>query len=66
MVDYARWEYRIRVVPTHKSAVLELNRLGRAGWELAAAVGVGELGAVDEIWCFFKRPSGGRAVKADA
>ncbi len=57
MVDHHAWEYRILVVPAAKPEPLELNRLGMDGWELASVAGVGELGAVEELWCFLKRPS---------
>ena len=50
-----RWEYEIRVVPAVKPSTAELNQLGLEGWELVSAVGVGELGAVEEIWYIFKR-----------
>ncbi len=57
MVDHASWEYRILVLPATKPESPELNRLGSDGWELASIAGVGELGAVEELWCFLKRPS---------
>ncbi len=57
MVDHAAWEYRVLVVPATKPNPPELNRLGRDGWELASVSGVGELGVIEELWCFFKRPS---------
>ena len=66
MVDHSKWEYRIQVVPTDKPAALQLNRLGRAGWELVSVAGVGELGAVEEVWCFLRRRVDGRAVKTGA
>lgn len=49
------WRYQVLVVSTTKDPSRELNRLGADGWELASAVGVGEFGAVEEIWCFMKR-----------
>ncbi len=52
-----RWEYKIHVAPAVKPSVNELNQLGAEGWELVSAVGVGELGAVEEIWYVFKRES---------
>lgn len=55
MVNQTKWEYRIHVVSATKADPRELNRLGREGWEIASAVGVGELGAIEEVWCFLKR-----------
>lgn len=55
MVNHAKWDYRIQVMPTNKPEAFDLNRLGTEGWELTSVVGVGELGAVEELWCFLKR-----------
>ena len=52
-----RWEYKIHVAPAVRPSVDELDRLGAEGWELVSAVGVGELGAIEEIWYAFKRES---------
>ncbi len=54
MLD-GEWEYEIHVAPATKPSLAELNRLGRDRWEIVSAVGVGELGAVEEIWYVFKR-----------
>ena len=53
--DRPRWQYRIEVVRAASPGNADLESTGRDGWELVSAVGVGELGAVDEIWLFFKR-----------
>jgi len=50
------WSYHIHVASVARPPSEDLNRLGAEGWELISAVGVGELGAVDEIWYVFKRP----------
>lgn len=63
VVAHSRWEYRIEVVSTGKPTALQLNSLGRVGWELVSVAGVGELGAVEEVWCFLRRRISGRAVK---
>ncbi len=49
------WEYRIQVVSSGSPETVNLEQMGKAGWELTSAVGVGELGATEEIWLFFKR-----------
>ncbi len=54
-VPWPIWAYEIRIAPATKPNVNELNHLGGEGWELASAVGVGELGAIEEIWYIFKR-----------
>ncbi len=51
----AKWEYRVLVIPVSKDPTGELDRLGSEGWELVSTEGVGELGAVEEVWCFMKR-----------
>ncbi len=55
MPSHGAWQYQVLVVPTTRDPTQDLNRLGADGWELASAVGVGELGAVEEVWCFMKR-----------
>lgn len=50
-----RWEYRIVVVPATKPETTQLNDLGHRRWELPSAVGVGEFGAIDEVWLLLKR-----------
>ncbi len=45
------------MAPAVTPSVDELNELGAEGWELVSAVGVGELGAIEEIWYAFKRES---------
>ncbi len=49
------WRYRIHVISASSPDKAQLDQLGEAGWELVSAVGVGELGATDEIWLFFKK-----------
>lgn len=66
MVVRTVWEYRVLRVPADGASLRQLNRLGKAGWELASAVGVGELGAVEEVWCFFKRTGRSRGAGSDA
>ena len=63
MAQRTAWEYRVRVSPARKPNPKELNELGKDGWELASAVGVGELGAVEEIWYVFKRPVSSNPVQ---
>ena len=57
MTSRQKWEYRVQRAPaiTPESVVTEFNELGLEGWELVSAVGVGELGAIEEIWYVFKR-----------
>ncbi len=55
MAGREEWEYEIHDAPATKPSVAELNRLGRDGWELISVVGVGELGAIEEVWYIFKR-----------
>jgi len=66
LVDHSKWEYRIQGVPTDKPAALQLNLLGRVRWEPVSVAGVGELGTVEEVWCFLRRRVDGRAVKTGA
>ncbi len=58
MRGVTEWEYNIHVAPATRPSLVELNKLGGNGWELASTVGVGELGATEEIWYKFKRPGG--------
>ncbi len=58
-----RWEHRIHVAPAVTPSVDELNELGAEGWELVTAIGVGELGAIEEIWYAFKRESPPRGAE---
>lgn len=55
MTNGKEWEYEVHVAPATRPSIKDLNKLGRDGWELVSAVGVGELGAIDEIWYVFKR-----------
>lgn len=55
MANHPSWDYRIQVLPANTPDTLDLRRLGEQGWELTSVVGVGELGAVEELWCFLKR-----------
>lgn len=56
MARRSSWEYRILAEPSCKPNSASLKRLGRNGWELVSTVGVGELGAIEEVWFVFKRP----------
>lgn len=57
MTSIQKWEYRVQRAPatTPESVVPEFNELGLEGWELVSAVGIGELGAIEEVWYVFKR-----------
>ncbi len=56
MPQRLEWDYQVLVAPATRPGVDELNHLGGQGWEVIAGIGVGELGAVEEIWYIFKRP----------
>ena len=57
MASRTKWEYAVHVARVRQPPIADLNRRGQDGWELTSVAGIGELGAIEELWCFFKRPS---------
>ena len=50
------WEYSIRAVPDGKVYEVDLNALGKMGWELVSVVCEGDM------WLVFKRPDHARTL----
>ena len=53
-----KWEYRFLVKQTDRQMLLELNHIGRDGWEAIALSYDKDLKGVMNWTCWLKRPSG--------
>jgi len=52
-----KWEYKVLETSPSLMRFEELNKLGKEGWELVAAIPKTELGITDSVWFIFKRES---------